>query len=126
MPVETNRPKNETPHQCWEMLKDAHQAIKSAQLHHPVDREKWFQGIVDMREHQEHMGCKITPLSEFGITEQDVNDWIISDPIRTGKMLHLCLTTTISQEVKQATIAIREKYRKKLDEYRGNNRGYKK
>lgn len=122
-PSKSNFPSDESPHQCWEMLKWAHQAIKSALISDPIDKDKLYQGVLDVRKHQEHIGAEIVKLSDYDIIEQDLQDWLVSDPKRTAKMLHTELVKTINQEVRNVTIAIKDKYRKKLDEYRGNNKG---
>lgn len=125
-PVETNRPSDETPKECWDALCLVNHTIKYSGLLAPETRkDKIYQAIIELRLHQEHMGCKITPLSELKVTQQELDEWLVSDPKRTAKMLHGELVKTINQEVKNATNAIRDRYRKKLDEYRGNNKGFK-
>lgn len=124
-PSKSNYPSSETPRECWDMMRHAKQTIMTSNWSSGVSKDKRMQAILDLREHQEHAGVDISPLSEFNITKQEMQDWLVSDPKRTAKMLHSELVNTINQEVKNATNAIRDRYRKKLDEYRGNNKGFK-
>ena len=124
-PSKSNYPTNETPRSCWDAMRHAKQTIMTSNWSSGVSKDKRMQAILDLQEHQGHAGDVISPLSEFNVTGKEMQDWLVSDPKRTAKMLHGELVKTINQEVKNATNAIRDRYRKKLDAYRGKNKGFK-
>lgn len=115
-PMETNRPRDETPHSCYQLLQQARRSFHQSKSFEP-NKDKMFESILAVREHEEHMGCRITPLSEFGVTKQELQEWLVSDPKRTGKMLRDFLVITMNQEISQSTKAIKEKYSPKLHQY---------
>ena len=107
----------------WRGLQNAWASYKIARMNQ--NKDKMFQAIIDIRAYQSDIESKITPLSEFEVTQEELQEWLISDPKRTGKMLHDYLVSTMNKEINEISKQIREKYRKKIDEYRGNNRGKK-
>src|SRR5690348_13695705 len=105
-PSVSNYPSNETPRQCWDLMRHAKQTIMTSNWSSGISKDKRMQATLDLREHQGHAGVDISPLSEFNVTRQEMQDWLVSDPKRTAKMLHGELVKTINQEVRNVTIAI--------------------
>lgn len=120
-PHETNYPRGHIPHDCWGDLKIAHGSYNMAKIMN--DKNKMFQAIIDIREHQFHMGAKIDSLESFNVTQDQLDEWLISDPDRTKTMLRNFLVSTMNREINENSKIIKEKYLKKLNEYKVGKRG---
>jgi len=120
--TKTNRPSNETPRYCWGQVETARVCLRNC----GQDKNKIIYWLLELREHQEHMGVEITPISEYGITKQDLHEYFISDPVKTAKMLHDWLTTRQNELIKIEANKIKARFQKKIEQYREIAKGKKK
>lgn len=121
-PLCPNKPHNESTVDCWNGLVNAWSSFKASKLGHTDNLDKKYQAVLDIRMHQEHQACKLSSFEELGVTEDEVNKWLISNSKKTRKMLHDSLKDTINKEIRDATKTIKKKYIKKFEEYSIRNK----
>lgn len=108
------REKGETASDCWHSLKNAWRSYKAGRMN--GDKDHLMQAVLDIREHQVHMGAKEgTPLKAFNLTQEMVDQWLILDPKRSIVMLRNSCMNTANKEIRESSNTIKQKYQKKLD-----------
>ena len=106
--------------ELWISLKEAW-ADYHLNRQYPELADDTFDAISRIRSLQSELDQKVTPLEEFGITQDDMNDWIISNPKRTLAMLRDQLYNSQSSEIQVASTRIRAKYQTMIQHWKVKN-----